>query len=235
VEARQLQKRRVTRLALVLADRLQPHVKGDAEEAKEAWKREAADLCDSNHGTELVRLIGASYASCAAQFLGSLESGIGMPSIARWARKQRISLERTAEQTAKKVEAFAVGNAKEAKLQDEANLLLLQDATDEEAFERIGKEMLAVMWTRTAVDVASTIHEVSQMVLFDQDLNPETRKLRGHALEDLGQIFQTASCRRSDEDIQTQGDFERIAFYAVLETIRNQEMATRNASIVYVD
>jgi hypothetical protein len=230
VEARKLQKRRVTRIALLLAERIDPFVKGSADDAKEAWNGEAVNLCDSNYGQELVHLIGATYSLCAAQFLGSLESGVGMPSIARWARKQRITTERMIQATAEKMGAFVARSAREKKLQDEANLLLLEEATDEETFDRIGKDALDVMWTRTAVDVANTVHEASQMVLFDQDLNPETRKRRGLALEALGQVFQSADFRKPDESIHAQSEYERIAFYAVLETIRNQEIAANNAT-----
>jgi hypothetical protein len=234
VEARKLQKRRVARIALLLAERIQPFVKGSEHEAMEAWKVEAIRLCDSNYGQELVHLIGATYTLCAAQFLGSLESGVGMPSIARWARKQRFATKRMVQTTVEKMGAFVAGGAKEKKLQEEANLLMLEEATDEESFDRIGKDALDVMWTRTAVDVANTIHEASQMVLFDRDLNPETRERRGLALEALGRTFQSTNFPKSKESAQAQTEYERIAFYAVLETIRNQEIAVNNATVVDV-
>lgn len=228
VEARQLQKRRVTRLALLLAQRLKLWVNGDRDTAQMQWKTEALELCQTNYGVELVHLVGSAYSLSAAQFLGSFESGIGMPSIRRWAHKQRITVQQSGQQAAQKVAAFA-GDTRKASLQNEAIGLVLEDATDDELFHRIGADVLEHLWTRTAVDVTSTIHETSQMVLFDQDLNDDTRKLRGEGLEALGQIFQDAQYEKSPEVAEAQNEYERIAFCAVLETIRNHELATANA------
>ena len=59
-EARLLQKRRVTRLALQLADRLAKYAEDDISEnsAKAEWKSEAQILCNSSYGPELLRVIG---------------------------------------------------------------------------------------------------------------------------------------------------------------------------------
>jgi len=68
------------------------------------------------------------------------------------------------------------------------------------------------------------------MTLFDADLNDETRKLRGKGLEVLGEIFQNAEYGQSPEILQSEAEYERIAFYAVLDTCAKQEIAARNAS-----
>ena len=86
VEARTVQKRRVTRLAFKLAERLQTWVEEDYELAKESFKSAAMDLSKASYGTELVHLIGKVYSLSAHQFLGSTSSGVGMPSIAKWAK-----------------------------------------------------------------------------------------------------------------------------------------------------
>jgi len=50
------------------------------------WESAAADLGQASYGGELTRLIGKVYALSAHQFLGATDSGVGMPSIAKWAK-----------------------------------------------------------------------------------------------------------------------------------------------------
>lgn len=58
-KARLLQKRRVTRLAVKLAERLAKWAEDDLEtQAKADWMAEAEDLCDASYGPELVHVIG---------------------------------------------------------------------------------------------------------------------------------------------------------------------------------
>ena len=85
-EARVVQKRRVTRLAFKLAERLQMWVDQDYDMAKTVYTSAAMDLSQASYGTELVHLIGKIYSLSAHQFLGSTDSGVGMPSIAKWAK-----------------------------------------------------------------------------------------------------------------------------------------------------
>ena len=86
VEARTVQKRRVTRLAFKLSERLQFWVEEDYELAKASFESAALDLSKASYGTELIHLIGKVYSLSAHQFLGSTSSGVGMPSIAKWAK-----------------------------------------------------------------------------------------------------------------------------------------------------
>lgn len=234
--ARMLQKRRVTRVALKLAERLKKWTTGDEEGAKQEWEAEAKALSDSNYGLPLVHLIGSVYSLCAAQFLGSIDSGIGMPSIRRWAKKQQVELEEAGKLTLERVSAFVVGNAKVDALKEEVNSTLELANTESERrsitgelYEIVGEDFLEILWTRTTVDVTSTIHEASQMVLFDLDLNDETRKKRGQGLELLGRIFQDATHEPSEEIVSQQAAFEKVAFYAIVDIVRNHEIATRNA------
>jgi hypothetical protein len=58
-QARLLQRRRVTRLALTLSDRLVKWAEEDLKiSAKADWITEADDLCDASYGIELVHVIG---------------------------------------------------------------------------------------------------------------------------------------------------------------------------------
>jgi hypothetical protein len=44
------------------------------------------DLSKASYGTELVHMIGKVYSLSAHQFLGSTDSGVGLPSISKWAK-----------------------------------------------------------------------------------------------------------------------------------------------------
>lgn len=57
-QARTLQERRCTRLAAILAAKIQPWVAEDYDACKVMWKTEAESLCTANHGWELVQAIG---------------------------------------------------------------------------------------------------------------------------------------------------------------------------------
>jgi hypothetical protein len=58
-ESRTLQRRRVTRLALKLAERLSRWAEdNDKESAKKMWQEEASFLCDASYGARLVHVIG---------------------------------------------------------------------------------------------------------------------------------------------------------------------------------
>ena len=64
-QARLLQKRRVTRLSLQLADRLQAWAQDDMHNlAKADWMTEAEDLSNASYGIELVHVIGKVRIAC---------------------------------------------------------------------------------------------------------------------------------------------------------------------------
>lgn len=75
-QARLLQKRRVTRLALLLAERLKDYTEDKVAIAKAYWKTEAEYLSKASYGTELTNTIGKvrrRHVLCRfLQFLGSI-------------------------------------------------------------------------------------------------------------------------------------------------------------------
>ncbi|KAL7461338.1 hypothetical protein ACHAXS_001757, partial [Conticribra weissflogii] len=171
VEARTLQKRRVTRLAIKLAERsycsseqLEMWVKEDYDGAKAIWASAAADLSQASYGTELVRTIGKIYSLSAHQFLGSLDSGIGMPSIAKWAKGHAASMERQGETSKAKRDGLIAG-MKMMTMQQTAAKDIAAATTEEERKakmdemeEKMTTGMLGVMWTTTVVDITTTLH-----------------------------------------------------------------------------
>ena len=57
-DARELQKRRVLRLALKLASKLEPWVAGDNDACKAMWITEAEVLSTASYGIPLIHLLG---------------------------------------------------------------------------------------------------------------------------------------------------------------------------------
>jgi hypothetical protein len=90
-DARKLQERRVTRLAFSLAHRVQAWTEEDFDLCKVQWKTEAEALVSASYGWELIQALGMAYEVAAVQFLGSLESGVGMPGISKWAEGQQAA------------------------------------------------------------------------------------------------------------------------------------------------
>jgi len=84
-DARTLQERRCSRLAMTLVNRITPWVDMNVEETEAAWKVQAEELKKASYGWELLRVIGMAYHLAAVQFLGSKDSGIGIPSVKKWA------------------------------------------------------------------------------------------------------------------------------------------------------
>ena len=117
---------------------------------------------------------------------------------------------------------------------------LKEAKTDEERaaiqadMEKAASEtLLKVMWTTTVVDITSTLHEVAQMVFFDQAVDVETRKLRAKGLKELGQIFAECPASAKDEDgkkMDAQTMYEEAAFAAMLETMKRKDEASFRAS-----
>lgn len=239
-EARIVQQRRVTRLALQLAERLKVWTTEDFDGAKAIWESAATDLGESSYGAELVLLIGKVYSLSAHQFLGSTDSGVGMPSITKWAKGQYAHMEKSADGTKAKREGLMAG-MKMMSAQQKAAQELAEAKTDAERQEK-QKEieelqvtgMLNVMWTTTVVDITTTLHEAAQMVLHDQSVDKDTRKRRAYGLKHLGEIFM--ACKAASESGQpddAQKLYEDAAMAAMIETIKRKEEDAHMASVKY--
>ena len=232
-EARILQYRRVTRLALKLAERLAPWVEEDYDGAKAIWTSAAEDLCQASYGTELLHLIGKIYSLQSHRILGSSRSGMGMPSIAQWAKAQQSKMKDSAETSKAKRDGLMAGMTMMT-LQQKHQAEIAKATTDEEkkklkaAMEQqLMLAKLNVYWTTTVVDLTTTLHEVVEMVLHDQSVNKDTRIRRAYGLKHLGEMFMECKGRPS-----IGGDakkmYEEAAFAAMLETIKRKEEAAHS-------
>lgn len=234
-EAKTLQQRRVTRLAIKLTERLTPWVEEDYDGAKAIWASAAAELCKASYGTELVHLIGKVYSLSAHRILGSSRSGLGMPSIAQWAKGQQSKMQESAEASKAKRDGLMAG-MKMMTLQQKHDAAIAQAKTEEERKEKeAAKEQemmigtLNVMWTTTVVDIVTTLHEVAEMVLHDQSVDKDARTRRAYGLKHMGEIFMECEGKSS-----IGGDakklYEEAAFAAMLETIKRKEEAAYKAN-----
>ena len=99
------------------------------------------------------------------------------------------------------------------------------------ASEADRKEAERIAWTTTSVDVVTTIHEVCQMVFFDQSVDKETRKRRANGVKNLGQIFQaTPEPPAAEGKKSARAMFEEAALAATIETMKRKDEASHEAS-----
>jgi hypothetical protein len=180
-------------------------------------------------------LIGVAYEVTALQFLGSADSGLGMPSIAKWAegKKARNRMAKVGNKIQWETMMAAVDGMK---VQQEYQQKLSAAKTPEERAQlehemqvATTSIMLRIIWTMTSVDITSSIHEACQMVFFDQSVEKETRKLRAKAVKKLGEIFQSIPEPEFPDGEKKDAKylFEEAAMAATLETIKQKDGAIR--------
>jgi DnaJ-domain-containing protein 1 len=234
-DSRILQDRRCTRLAIKLAKKVEPWLKDDFEMCQTVWATEAVELSKASFGYELVKVLGMAYEVTALQFLGSTESGIGMPSIGKWAAGQKAKRKQKKAGQQTQVEGLrATFNAMQ--LQEEYQRKIKEAKTPEEK-ARLEKELedatqssvLSLIWTATVVDITATIHETCQMLFFDQSVDKDLRKKRAYAVKNLGLALQACS-----EPIKPKQDaknlFEEAALAAMVETMKRKDEESFSAS-----
>ena len=238
-DARIVQKRRCTRLALILVERhLKLYVEdGDLDVAKMRWEEEANDLVHSSYGDEMLCLIGKVYSLASAQFLGALDSGIGMPGISKWAEAAYASMKRGQDRfmaamdtTSAAVEVASKGTIMAQKQKQQG---LASKDKEKQFEEEMFPSVMKLMWATTVVDVTNTLHETCQMVFFDQSVDVNTRKARAEAVRVMGDIFAAAAAAHPKLDTQCNEQAKRLyedaAFGAMLETIARKEEASHKA------
>lgn len=161
-----------------------------------------------------------------------------MPSIAKWAEKQKASMEKHKDARKNKMDTLKAG-MEAMKIKAELDKEMAEAKTDEEKAaveakmeEATGAAMLKILWFTTVVDITTTLHETCQMVLHDQAVDKETRERRGHALKNLGEVWMTCpepeGMSEAEKDAKTL--YEEAAYNAMLETIARNEAAARKDS-----
>jgi hypothetical protein len=171
----------------------------------------------------------------ALQFLGSTESGVGMPSITKWAQAQSARMDKNKAKNKTKINTLMVGMDM-MKLQNEMEQQMAAAKTDEERtkiqqdmHEASSATLLKILWLTTVVDITSTLHEVCQMVFFDQSVDKDIRKKRADGVKNLGRVFQACPAPEGQEEKDAKTLYEEAAFAAMLETIKRKDEAAHAA------
>jgi X-domain of DnaJ-containing len=171
------------------------------------------------------------YNLLAIQYQGSINSGQGLPSVSKWAERQKASMDKQSYSNKNKMDTLKAG-IDMLKLQQEAQVKLQAATTDEEK-ERVTRELeehsvgilLRVLWTTTVVDITSTVYEVNHMVFFDQSVSKDVRMARSDAVKALGEIWmnQPAPAGDNEEEKDAKKLYEEAAFAAMLETVKRKD------------
>lgn len=169
-----------------------------------------------------------AYSLSAAQFLGSLDSGIGMPSITKWAKGKAAEINKGSMKNKSAVESLKTGiDMVEIHKKAERDINKARTVEERKAIaESLTRDQLAmtlqIMWTVTAVDVTSTTHEACQMVLFNKAFDSVVRSKIGEGIATLGEVF--LNCPepkgRNEDPFEL---YEQATFAATLETIKRKE------------
>jgi len=175
----------------------------------------------------LVVLIGQVYSLAATQFLGSLDSGVGMPSISKWTQGKSAKAQQN--QASAKAQVDTIKAAVDSMQAIKSAEAAMAKATTEEEKKAIAEvlvkeqlsAMLQIMWTITAVDVTSTLHEACQMVFFDKAVEKSVLKKRAEGVQKFGEIFM--ACPEVEKESDPTKLYEEAAFAAMLETVKMKE------------
>jgi hypothetical protein len=173
----------------------------------------------------------------AVIYEGSLDSGHGLPSIAKWAAKTQASIETKNVEQKSKMEQLRAG-IDLLKIQAEVQDKLKKATTDEEKAALNDKlmnasliVMLRVLWTTTVVDITATIQETTQMVFFDTSVTDDVHKHRVAAVKTLGSLWMNVAEPESDSTTTKDSRqlYEEAAFAAMLETVERQDEAAHGS------
>jgi hypothetical protein len=75
-QMKELERRRVIRLAMALRDRVQKYVDGDVKGAKAEWTTKGKELVEVRYGEQILNTVGTTYKLVAKQIIGSFSEGM---------------------------------------------------------------------------------------------------------------------------------------------------------------
>lgn len=173
-QLRELERRRVLRLALALRKRIQLYVDGNIEGAKASWREEGERLVEVRYGEELLNTVGRTYGLVVTQVTGSIGEGMS-------ANKQAFDMKygamKNAQDAAKKTQQSTGGQGGE------------EDALP---------SMIEMMWSMTVIDITGTIREVVLKLLKDGAVTSDVQKKRAAAIHELGAIWEELKSKQAD-------------------------------------
>ena len=167
------------------------------------------------------------YNLLAILYQGSINSGQGLPTTRRWAKRQKALL-------------HAKWISGTSKLECIKSMLVVDEQLFQREFDKSEKQQkkqtrqieheaasawVRLLWATAVVDIVATIHKVVHMVLFDQSVDQATRLARSDALQALGGVWRSRPAVRGSRPTQTNAAkmYEGAAFAALFETLRRQD------------
>lgn len=188
----EVENRRVIRLALSLASKVQPYVDGRVESILITWESDALNLVEASYGEAILNAVGTSYRLVATQYLSD------------WGKAQKAQYSEKSKQFGTMKKTMKAAKDMEGK-EGEAQL----------------PAYLEIMWQVTALDISTTVHEVVVKVIKDKSATPEVRKKRAEAIVKLGEIYEQAKSKDPKQRaMSARGIFQNAAEAAMEETMK---------------
>lgn len=193
-QLRELERRRVVRLALALRSRILLYVSGDPEAAKAQWKQEGERLVEVRYGEQILNTAGTMYKLVATQVLGSWSEGLDAK--------------------------MAVGDMKYDAAKNAATAAREQGqgAEGEDGLPQV----IEMMWNITVIDISTTLKEVVTKVVKDTSVSDDVRKKRAEAIKELGTLWEELKKKQVDGDQQSVRNLYASATAAAMEATINK-------------
>lgn len=161
-QMKELERRRIVRLAAALRDRIKSYMDGDEAGAKAAWTAEGERLVEVRYGEQILNAVGVTYKLVTTEIIGSWSEGLE-------AKNEAFNI---------KIDAAT----KAAMAQGEA-------AAGAEAGEDALPGMVGMFWNVTVIDITTTLREVVLKVCKDAGTTSDIRKRRAAAIQELGVMW----------------------------------------------
>jgi len=209
-DARIIQKRRVTRLALKLVEKIHPWVlfqkslvlvsstadKVQLQAFESEWRQEALELCKDTYSHRLVRTIGKIYTLVGIMHEGSNEIGKRAARQNAKNEKKKVREQYQLDYVKAVCDMNKLHNDLQKKV-SRAKTSQERKAINNEMHDEIAVSAFRFMWACVVLDVSFTTQETTMMVFFDRSVNRETRKLRAAAVKRMGEIWVDCSHGRA--------------------------------------
>ncbi|EPY53873.1 DNAJ protein Caj1/Djp1-type [Schizosaccharomyces cryophilus OY26] len=191
---------RIDTLCHNLVDKLSIWTETDMSEPvtnafKEKMRLEAEVLKEESFGEELLNAIGSTYFQRAKIFLES-QSFLGIKGLWSSLRAKGSLLKDTWSTVVSAVEVQTKAEAL-AKAEEESNWT--KEKREEAARELTGK-VLSATWKGTRFEVQNVIRNVSDKILFDENVPQEKLLQRARALHMVGEVFLSVAPKRERND-----------------------------------
>lgn len=194
---KELERRRIMRLALKLRDRIEKYVSGNPDEAKLDWENQGATLVETRYGEEILNTVGSTYRLVATQVIGS------------WGEGMEAQMSEHMMKQGAAMKAFeGTQNMQQAQTMGEDQL----------------PTYIETMWNVTVIDISSTLREVVMKCCSDKSVEKSVRLKRAKAIQDLGVIWEGTKSKTAQKDRRSvRGLYQSAAQAAMEETLNKMK------------